>query len=202
MPHSSKVPVIAQNHVIGIEQAHLTLLNAARFFGSPGGAPMEGRYRAKVIGNGLRELDRFLSVLLDELAMAAGWNAADLRALARLRNTSIKLDTVCTRLGIDAVGWESLRALGRCRDALFHCGGTVRRGDTRHAQALTLIWPTGTGGGAGAMIRIGELLSVGPAQLFWVGALYIRIGNDLMAAVAPFRGIDATRSRHGVPVPA
>lgn len=176
--------MIAHVPSIGVEQAHRTLLNAARFLGSslgrPGCAPVEGRHQAKVIGNGLRELDRFLSVLLDELGIAAGWAMADIGSLARIRNTPNKLETICLRMNIEGQHDVRLRALGRCRDALFHCDGVVRRGDCRHTQTLTRGWPSETLGGVSPMLRIGERLVVSPADLAWICAFYVRIGDSLL----------------------
>lgn len=178
--------IIVQTPSIGIAQAHQTLLNAARFLGSSLGrsarVPIEGRYRARVVGNGLRELDRFLSILLDESATAAGWDAGELRMLARLRNTSAKLSSVRASLGLEASDEPRLRALGRCRDLLFHCDGVVRRGDTRDMQSLTPGWPIDGRDGLDAALQIGERLTVSPAELSWICAFYVRIGNELAAA--------------------
>lgn len=133
-----------------------------------------------MIGNGLRELDRFLSILLDEIAAEAGWSAEDLVPLARIRNTPNKLEAVCLRMNIDIGQDVRLRALGRCRDALFHCGGLVRRGDHRHAETLTLGWPRDSLQAAPRVLRMGERLSVSPADLAWICAFYVSIGDNLL----------------------
>ena len=176
--------VIPRTPSIGIDQAHRTLCNAAAFLGA--GPPSTDidppgvRYPAKVLGNGLRELDRFLSVLLDEIATEAGWNAEDLAPLARLRNTANKLEAVCLRMRMEPRYAARLRALGRCRDMLFHCGGVVRRGDDRHAVTLTLGWPDDRAEGLARVLPIGERLAVSPADLAWVCAFYVRIGDGLL----------------------
>ena len=176
---------------IGIEQAHRTLCNAARFLGSglsdAGPTPIDGRYRAKVIGNGLRELDRFLSVLLDEVALAAGWERADLQRLANLRNTANKLGVIHGWLGRPMHDLPRLRALGRCRDCLFYCNGVVRRGDERRTASMTVGWPADArGDAAGVRLALGENLAVSPADLAWVCAFYDRIAGDL---VEDIRGV-------------
>lgn len=176
--------MIPQIPSIGIERAHRTLRGAADFLGSGLGmsqwTPARGRYRAKVIGNGLRELDRFLNILLDEVALAAGWPSADVRALARLHNTGLKLDAVCLRLGMQRYDQARLRALGRCRATLFYCDGLVRKGDTRHVPSLTMGWPEDTASeGTAAELPIGEYLSITGDQIAWICRFYARIGGEL-----------------------
>ncbi|NIJ35285.1 hypothetical protein [Sphingomonas oligoaromativorans] len=179
-----KAFVIAHTPSIGIERAHLTLRDAAAFLGSGLGrsqwTPVRGRYRAKMIGNGLRELDRFLNILLDEVALAAGWPSADVRALTRLHNTGLKLDAVCVRLGMQRDDQARLRALGRCRDTLFYCDGRVQRGDTRHMPRLTMGWPEDTiSEGAAADLPVGDYLAITADQIAWVCRFYARIGGEL-----------------------
>lgn len=178
-------PHIPHPRSIGIAHAHRTLRNGTRFLGAglnhAGLAPIDGRYRAKVIGNGLRELDRFLSVLLDEVALAAGWELPDLRRLANVRNTANKLALVHDRLGRSADDLSRLRALGRSRNCLFHCDGVVRRGDERHAASMTVGWPADVrGNGAGAQLALGESLAVTAADLAWVCAFYDRLAVELV----------------------
>lgn len=181
----SEEPPIPHPRSIGIAQAHRTLRNGTRFLGAGlghgGPAPIGGRHRAKVIGNGLRELDRFLSVLLDEVALAAGWERADLRRLANVRNTANKLATVHRWLGRPTDDLPRLRALGRSRDCLFHCNGVVRRGDERRMASMTVGWPADVrGDGAGVRLGLGERLAVTPADLAWVCAFYDRIAAGLV----------------------
>jgi len=180
--------VISRTTSIGIDQAYRTLCNAALFLGaaptSPGADPARVRYPAKVLGNGLRELDRFLSVLLDEVAAGTGWSMEDLAPLARIRNTPNKLAAVSLRMDLQDQHDARLRALGRCRDTLFHCGGVVRRGDRRHARTLTLGWPGDMPDGGARVLQIGEHLSLGPADLAWICAFYVRIGDSLLERAA------------------
>ncbi|WP_019832693.1 hypothetical protein [Sphingomonas sp. PR090111-T3T-6A] len=181
-PQAIVIPRISS---IGSDQAYSTLCTAALFFASgrdsPGINSVPPRYPSKVAGNGLRELDRFLNILLDEVAAEAGWSAEDLLLLARIRNTPNKLEKVCLRMNIEAGHDVPLRALGRCRDTLFHCGGVVRRGDDRDAQTLTLGWPNGLGGTVAHVLRIGDQLSLSPADLAWISRFYIHIGDLLRA---------------------
>lgn len=172
---------------IGVDQAYRTLCNAALFLGSgrPRFSPVtdDDPVRPKVIGNSLRELDRFLSILLDEIAAEAGWSAADLDLLGRIRNTPNKLQSVCRRLDIGFAEGSRLRALGRCRDTLFHCRGTVRRGDTRDARLLTMGWPADGLNGAAAALAMGDRVHVDQADLTWICAFYVRIGGSLVPTI-------------------
>ncbi len=146
-----------------------------------------------MIGNGLRELDRFLSVLLDEVALATGWERAALRRLANVRNTANKFAAVHGWLGRPIDDLPRLRALGRNRDCLFHCNGVVRRGDERRASSMTVGWPIdASSDGTGARLALGESLAVSPADLAWVCAFYERIAGDLVEDVRGTRSDFAT----------
>ena len=112
--------------------------------------------------------------------MAAGWTAEELGPLARTRNTPNKLELICFRMNIEGRPDERLRALGRCRDMLFHCDGVVRRGDHRYATTLTLGWPAGTNEDVSQILQLGDRLSISPADLARICAFYIRIGDSLL----------------------
>ncbi|MBA2932903.1 hypothetical protein HZF05_02220 [Sphingomonas sp. CGMCC 1.13654] len=131
----------------------------------------------------MRELDRFLNILLDEIAAADGWTVEDLVSLGRIRNTPNKLEAICHHMNIEAKHGARLRALGRCRDALFHCSGVVRRGDRRHTTTLTLGWPSDTAEGVPPVLDLGERLSVSQADLAWICAFYLSIGENLLRPV-------------------
>ncbi|MET0307494.1 MAG: hypothetical protein ABW023_02205 [Sphingomonas sp.] len=106
----------------------------ARFLGS-GQCAVDGRFRAKVIGNGLRELDRFLNVLIGELARSCGVT------LTRGQdNTANKLHSLRRAMGTLDPDHARLRAFGRTRECLFHCAGMVGRGDARDGAMLTTGW--------------------------------------------------------------
>lgn len=185
-----------------LERAHATLRRGALFLGSglrtQGSAaplPIDGRYRAKVIGNGLRELDRFLNLLLDEAALASG-----LPASPGQRNTANKL----RRFRAAADGGEDadlirLRALGRARDCLFYNNGIVARGDVRGGATMSAPWR-----GAGPdqslhSVSVGEALVLTPADLAGICAFYEALGNEVSAraAAAPARS-DQPERHHTV----
>jgi len=77
------------------------------------------RYRPKLIGNALRELDRFLNLLADEASRILA-----LPVLEHQHNTANKLrDIAVLRLCVD--DHSRLQALGRMRERLYHCGGQL-----------------------------------------------------------------------------
>jgi hypothetical protein len=133
-----------------------------------------------MVGNGLRELDRFLSILLDEVARSAGWAPIEIDEIARMRNTSTKLDIVSEKSGTRIDGSDRLLALSRCRALLFYCGGVVRRGDRRGIVGLTLGWPSDMQDGAAAILQRGDRMIVGPDQLAWICSFYERLGSLLL----------------------
>lgn len=124
------------------------------------------RLRARVTANALRELDRFLNLLIDAATTAAGG-----RARPGERHTANKLRGI----GAGEADYASLLAVGRVRDCLFHCNGVVRHGDRRGATSLTLAWRTW-----GRTTALGDRLNLGTADILAICALYRRIGSDLI----------------------
>lgn len=163
-----------------LNRAYATLLRGSRFLslglGGPGATlrPIEGRYRAKVIGNGLRELDRFLNLLIGEAAHCRG-----IALPGDERNTANKLARLRHALRVPDPDHARLVALGRSRDCLFHCSGTVRRGDGRGAAVMTIGW-RGKGGRL-RRIPVGTEMAVSSADLFEVSLYYLDIADRLLA---------------------
>lgn len=165
-----------------LARAHATLERGAHFLGQglglDAGLPraIPGRYRAKVIGNGLRELDRFLQHLVQALAAARGIDLPE-----RERNTANKIARLRRVLGVADPDRARLLALGRTRDCLFHCGGLVRRGDAGDDGAMTVGWH-GPGGSALRRVAAGERLEPLPAELLeiclYYRALAVRLFNE------------------------
>ena len=153
-----------------LARADATLRSGARFLAAglqAGGvtgarpAPITGRFRTKVLGNGLRELDRFLNVLVDEVAVAGGSRPAPTE-----RNTANKLRALLPLFDQPEGEHARLRALGRARDCLFYCGGMVTRGDVTGSRWLTVGW-------SDALDR------TGPLRRFSVGAPLVITGEDV-----------------------
>jgi hypothetical protein len=137
-----------------------------------------GRYRAKVIGNGMRELDGFLSVLVQALAGAHG-----IRLPERERNTANKVARLRRTLGVPDPDRAQLLALGRTRDCLFHCGGLVRRPDARGGKVMTLGWH-GAGGQALRRVALGERLEPSARDLRELCDYYRALAGRLLNEAA------------------
>lgn len=188
---------------IGAEltRANATLQRGAQFLanGLGGGAATRlsigGRYRARVLGNGLRELDRFLNLLIDAVAGARG-----LSLPAHERNTANKLARLRALLGVPNADHARLVALGRSRDCLFHCDGLVRRGDAPGDGAMTAGWPM-PGEARLRRVAIGERLSLSGAELDEICAYYRVIAARLLDEAGPImagpRSIPETLSSPG-----
>lgn len=141
---------------------------------------IEGPLRAKVIGNGLRELDRFLSLLIDAVAHLIAPPGLDRARFSRQRNTANKLRTIRGAMALASPDHDRLLAIGRSRDCLFHCAGIVRRGDNRSARHMTAGWPT-SGGGPLHALAIGERLTINALDLHGVCRFYDHVAADLLA---------------------
>ena len=132
---------------------------------------IEGPGRAKVIGNGLRELDRFLNLVIDEVAALIASPGIDGVRFARQRNTANKLWVIRAAMALPSPDHERLRTVGRSRDCLFHCAGKVRR---EHPCDF------------GMTVIEGRLI-ITPADLERICRFYERIAADLVAAFETFR---------------
>ena len=147
---------------------------------------IDGRYRAKVIGNGLRELDRFLNLLID-----AASNAEGLPIRPGQHNTANKLSAYRAAKSLPNHDDGRLRALGRSRDCLFHCGGRVGRGDRRNTMTMTVGWPEQPGCDAPLdRVMVGQQLIVTRGDLEDVCRFYRRITHELCGAVSHAQSIE------------
>lgn len=183
-------------------QAAATLFRGAAFLGaclrSPTAVEADsrslaiiGQHRARVIGNGLRELDRFLNLLIDAISSAEG-----LPVRPGQRNTANKLAAYRAAKSLPNKDDLRLRALGRSRDCLFHCGGRVGRGDHRGATTMTVGWPEQSDRDAPLdRVTIGEALTVTRRDLDDVCRFYHRIGCELCGVAGEARDIDSPHDR-------
>ena len=167
-----------QHSAAGLRVSAATLARATAFLGAGHGGP----FGARTFANGLRELDRFLSVLIDEVAGSVQPAGVDPTSLIRLRNTPNKLRTVRASLGLASPDHERLRALGRSRDRLFHASAPAHGIDTR----LVPGWLHAAGLGDE---RRAHLPGAGPqtlaADLRQICRLYDRLAAELLAACEP-----------------
>ena len=137
-----------------IRRSAETMARAAAFLG----AGSVGPPGASVLANSLRELDRFLMLLIDAVAETTLPMASDHRAFIRQNNTPNKLGRVHRALGVASPDQDRLRAIGRARERLFHAARAARGGTRLPGQ---------------------RALS---AELHAICLLYDRIGGELVAA--------------------
>ena len=170
-----------------LARAHMTLRRSSDFFSfslarcsAPTSAvqPISHQLRSRVIGNGLRELDRFLNILIDEVA-----SRRHLPIAPHQRNTANKLQAFWRDIGVTSDGHARLRALGRSRDCLFHCDGIARRADVGNVGVMTLGWPDENG--LLQIAPLGSPIIVKPADLQNVRAFYGQLADDLHLAAGP-----------------
>jgi hypothetical protein len=137
----------------------------------------------RVLGNHLRELDRFLSVLIDEVAAATDIDAGALAQLRTRRNTANKLRTLHAALGRGSPDHPRLLALGRSRDCLFYCGGMVRRADHRAGSSMTTGWPSHSATSHRLLKTspVGSRLSIDRVDIDDICRFYDRIADELLA---------------------
>ena len=91
---------------------------------------LEAKVHMRVTANRIRELDRFLAVMLDEAAGRIGGAGHDAAQFDRISNTSKKLRAVEMSVGMAAADHGRLRALGRIAARL--------RGPSHHWRATSL----------------------------------------------------------------
>lgn len=156
-----------------------TMRRGAAFLGGgltlAGAGPIAGRYRARLAGNGLRELDRFLNLLLDA---AAGQDARPDQA-----NTAAKYRAAAPTGPAMVADHQRLLALGRSRACLFYCEGVVRRPDRRGGLTMTLGWPDARG--RLGVARLGDELRVDSADLDDVARFYRDLADRIAGASVP-----------------
>lgn len=162
-----------------LARAHATLERGAQFLGKGLDAGMAraivGPYRAKVLGNGLRELDRFLQLLVLAIAATRGIALPE-----QERNTANMVARLRQALGTADPDRARLLALGRTRDCLFHCGGLVRRGDARGGAVMTIGWH-GAGGGSLLRVAVGERLDPSARELLDICLYYRALAARLLS---------------------
>ncbi len=154
------------------------MLRATAFLDAGGAAPFVPR----VLANALRELDRFLSVLIDDVASAARPEGMNHGNFARLRNTPNKLRHIRQALGVACVepcaDHARLRAIGKARDRLFHSAAPSHRPVGLPAWPDTM--PPGQGEQGGVQ-QHAHRVSIA-AELLRVCRFYDRLASELVAA--------------------
>jgi hypothetical protein len=155
-----------------------TLARATAFLGAGHGGP----FGARTFANGLRELDRFLSLLIDEVASSALPPAMDRVAFARQRNTANKLRGVRAALGLGSPDHERLRAIGRSRERLFHSAAPRHGVDSPQVPAWLRAAGLGQERRSGPPGRPPGTIT---AELGEICRFYDRLAAELLAACDP-----------------
>ena len=137
--------------------------------------------RCRVIGNSLRELDRFLNMLIDETLVACA------RPSARtIRNTANKLTAVRSHEPGPMRDHARLMALGRSRTCLLYMSGHVSRGDRSGDTLLTIGWWHESADPETRTLRrvaVGDRLRLSDGEVAEAGAYYVAIADSLIEQV-------------------
>lgn len=173
----------------GAAAAHDTLIRGATFLaalaerpilaarwpeGLPGPEGLPARRRARFVANCLRELDRFLHGLLDELGASAGHVVREDQ-----HNTANKLRDFGVHPAAAGADQRRLRALGRSSACLIHCDGWVRRPDIDGGDTMTAGW-NAADGAALRRYALGMRLTPGPAEIIDICRFYDDLGERLI----------------------
>jgi hypothetical protein len=167
----------------GAAAAHETLARGAAFLAGFADRPVladgwpQGRHfrtRARFIANCLRELDRFLHGLLDELGASAGHVVREDQ-----RNTANKLRDFSMHPLAALEDQDRLRALGRSSACLIHCDGWVRRPDVSGGAVMTAGWSDPAGDSL-RRYALGTRLAPGRDELVDVCDFYGALGDRLI----------------------
>jgi len=141
--------------------------------------------RCRVIGNGLRELDRFLNLLIDETQVVCGRPSAP-----GIRNTANKLTRFRQHEPGATRDHARLLALGRSRTCLLYTSGHVARGDRSGAHQLTIGWWQEGGRPETRALRqvaIGDRLRLSDGEVAEAGAYYVGIADSLIEHIGTHR---------------
>jgi hypothetical protein len=166
-----------------VSTAYRTMMRATGFLGLPrdegvrDGSRHSRRGRARYHGNVLRELDRFLNLLLDACAPLLACDGHDGRTYARLRNAAKKLAMLRGVGGSGPARGDRLLAIGRVRDCLHHCAGRVHDAGLWNDLAI-----------AGEHLPIhgappASHLALSREDVLRIAQVYAGIAQDLRAAI-------------------
>lgn len=139
--------------------------------------------QTRMLGNSLRELDRFLSICTDEATRHLDSAALCDPAFARLRNTPRKLCLVEARIGARTSRHVRLRAIGRVRACLHHCSGRIHDAAIHGDVALAHGSGCGTTPPSGPEQGESQRLILAGATVVSISNFYREIADDLLAGV-------------------
>ncbi|MPT49211.1 MAG: hypothetical protein E2598_12475 [Sphingobium sp.] len=169
----------------GLLHAYETLNSGCAFFirsaeDQPQSLGPQARYAFhRLMGNRLRELDRFLSVVLDEIVLMSAISGQDALTFSRWRNTARKLAKVEQILRTTTGDAKWLAAIGRICACLHHCGGKIH--DAGLLQDVTMISARAEAGYKVMPPLISEPLMLCPVTIYAIGGFYHILGDRLVA---------------------
>ncbi|MGI4732828.1 MAG: hypothetical protein ACRYFW_13930 [Janthinobacterium lividum] len=150
----------------------IAFVGAGLVHADPVAGPLAERCRARLAGNGLRELDRFFNLLIDAAVEASGGSARPDQA-----NTAAKYRAIAAPERVSRDDHRRLLALGRTRACLFYCEGVVRRADRRGGTTMTAGWPDARG--RLRVLRLGDELRPDAGDLSSVAGFYRRLADRI-----------------------
>lgn len=164
-------------------RAHATLSAGCAFLvtraGQVGSARRPHPAQTRMIGNSLHELDRFLSVLIDEAASLRSGPRRDARFFSRMRNTPEKLRRLGSVAALHGAVGHRLGAIGRVCAYLRHCGDGVHRS----GLARDILLAGGRTDGGPAIAEVPQGLYLEPPTIVAIAGLYRFVGDALVGAV-------------------
>ncbi len=172
----TRAPVAQAYDTLNRGTRHLTAVATGSMLAAPWPAAGADRVRIRYLGNCLRELDRFLHILIDEAAGSGGPVRLSLGA-----TTAAKLGDHAPPYRDRAADQVRLHALARTRLCLSHGDGRASRPDRRDGDRMTAGWfaPAST-----TILRryaIGERLRPSSGDLVGVSAFYRQLADRIVA---------------------
>lgn len=174
-----RAPVAQAYDTLDRGTRRLATLAAASGLADPWPVAGADRVRIRYIGNCMRELDRFLHILIDELIDEAAGDAAPSR-LSLAATTAGKLGHHASPYRDRAADQFRLHALARTRLCLSHGDGRASRPDRRDGDSMTAGWfaPAST---ALRCYAIGERLRPSGHDLIGISAFYRQLADRIVA---------------------
>lgn len=162
--------------------AHVLLQRGAEFLSGAfaervtTGSDDRAGVRARVLGNGLREMDLFLRNLLAAVVPPSAGPAPP------PRNTARSFRLAADRLNLAECPAARLQALGRSRNCLYHEHGIVGRADADDPTSMAIgWWDARADGPALRRVGIGTRITLNRDDVVDVACFYGSLGDALIA---------------------
>jgi hypothetical protein len=132
--------------------------------------------RTRFVGNCLRELDRFLIVLMNEMA-----DAPDAPSAPLPRNAALRIAAMAADRWDSSADERRLRALGRTTASFNYCRGVALRPDAVDGEWMTSGWIEPSTRTL-KRYRLGERLAPSGQDLVGVSLFYRRLADRVVGA--------------------